>query len=114
MVIRKRLYSESCHFLALTSIPYKYNQCHTFLGGLSSVCAKLEPASSKNEEILKINVLQKFTSHALYLNVFISSSMQTRITLTSHHYNIFTTTMESFQKRTVCRKKVPLSGKTRN
>ena len=34
--------------------------------GLSSVCAKLEPASSKNSEILEINVLQKFTSHALY------------------------------------------------
>ena len=34
---------------------------------LSSVCAKLEPASSKNNEILEINVLQKFTSHALYL-----------------------------------------------
>ena len=39
-------------FLALTDIPYKYNQCHTTLGGLSSVCAKLQPASSKNNEIL--------------------------------------------------------------
>ena len=36
------------------------------LGGLSSVCAKLEQASSKNNEILEINVLRKFTSHALY------------------------------------------------
>ena len=37
------------------------------LEGLSSVCAKLEPASYKNNEILEINVdvLQKFTSHAL-------------------------------------------------
>ena len=26
----------------------KYNQCDTTLGGLSSVCAKLEPASFKN------------------------------------------------------------------
>ena len=34
--------------------------------GLSSVCAKLEPASSKNKEILEINVLPKFVSHALY------------------------------------------------
>ena len=34
------------------------------LEGLSSVCAKLEPASSKDNEILKINVLQKITSQA--------------------------------------------------
>ena len=33
---------------------------------LSIVCAKLEPATSKNTEILAINALQKFTSHALY------------------------------------------------
>ena len=32
-----------------------------------SVCAKLEPASFKNNEILQINVLRKFTSHALSL-----------------------------------------------
>ena len=36
------------------------------LEGWSTACAKLEPASSKNNEILEINVLQKFTSHALY------------------------------------------------
>ena len=30
---------------------------------LSSVCTKLELASSKNNERLAINVLQKFTSH---------------------------------------------------
>ena len=35
------------------------------LGGLSSVSAKLEPTSSKNKEILEINVLQKFTPRAL-------------------------------------------------
>ena len=35
------------------------------LEGLTSVCAKLEPASSKNNELLEINVLQKFTSHVL-------------------------------------------------
>ena len=33
------------------------------LEGLSSACAKLELAISKNNEILEINVLQKFTSH---------------------------------------------------
>ena len=32
---------------------------------LSSVCAKLEPSTSKNNEILEINALQKCTSHAL-------------------------------------------------
>ena len=37
-------------FLALAGIPYEYNQHHTTLGGLSSVCAKIEPASSKNNE----------------------------------------------------------------
>ena len=66
MVTRKRLYSESCHFLAFVDILYKYKQCHTTLGGLSSVCAKSEPASSKNNETLEINVLQKFTSYAIY------------------------------------------------
>ena len=35
------------------------------LEGLSCVCAKLEPAGSKNNEILEINVLQKFTPHAV-------------------------------------------------
>ena len=63
MVTRKRLYSESCHFLA--GIPYKYNQCHTTLKGMSSVCAKLEPASSKSNETLEISVLQKFPLHTL-------------------------------------------------
>ena len=46
----------------------KNKQCHMILEGLSSVCAKLEPASSKNNEKLEINVLQKFTSHALLLS----------------------------------------------
>ena len=41
-------------------------QCHITLEGLNSVCAKLEPASSKNNEILEINVLQKSTPHALF------------------------------------------------
>ena len=66
MITRKRLCSESWNFLAHAGIPYKYNQCHTILGGLSGVCAKSEPASSENNKILEINVLQKFTSHALY------------------------------------------------
>ena len=60
-------YSETCHVLALSGIPYKYNQCHTTLEGLSSVCTKSESASSKNKDILEINVLQKFTLHALFL-----------------------------------------------
>ena len=38
------------------------------LEGSSSFCAKLEPASSTNNEILEINVLQNFTSHALCLD----------------------------------------------
>ena len=65
MVTRKRFYSEGCQFLALAGIPYKYDQFHTTLGGLSSVCTKLEPTSSKNNEILEINVLQKVTPRAL-------------------------------------------------
>ena len=35
------------------------------LGGLSGACAKLELASSKNNEMLEINALHKFTLHAL-------------------------------------------------
>ena len=35
------------------------------LEGLSSVCATSELASSKNNEILEINVLEKFTLHGL-------------------------------------------------
>ena len=66
MVTGKQLYFESCHFLALAGIPYRYNQCHTILEGLNSVCAKLEPATSKNNDILETNVLQKFNSHALF------------------------------------------------
>ena len=38
---------------------------------LSSVCAKLEPVSSKNNKILEINVLQKkFTQHALQTEIW--------------------------------------------
>ena len=39
----------------------KNKRYHMTLEGLS---AKLEPASCKNNKILKINALQKFTSHA--------------------------------------------------
>ena len=52
----------------------KNKRCHITLKGLSSVCAKLEAASSKNNEILEINVLQKFTSHAL-LQVFLEEAV---------------------------------------
>ena len=55
VVTRKRLFSESCHFWHLQA----------FLTNITSVCAKLEPASFKNNEMLKINVLQKFTPDAL-------------------------------------------------
>ena len=54
------------YLLLLAGIPYKYNRCHTTLGGLGSACAKLEPASLKNNEVLKTNVLQKFTLNALF------------------------------------------------
>ena len=47
----------------------KNKQCHRTLEELSSVCAKLKPAGSKNNEILEINVLQKFTLHALLIQV---------------------------------------------
>ena len=66
MVTQKQYYFESFHFLALAGIPYKYNQCHITLGGLSSVCVKIDPASSKNNEILQQNVLQKFTFHMIF------------------------------------------------
>ena len=58
MVTRKRLYAESCHFLELAGILYKYDQFHTTLEGLSRVCAELETTSSKNNKMLEINVLQ--------------------------------------------------------
>ena len=46
-------------FWHLQAYLYKYDQFHTILGGLSSVCAKFEPTTSKNNEMLEINVLQK-------------------------------------------------------
>ena len=36
----------------------KNKRCHMTSEGLSTVCAKLEPASSENNEILRINVLK--------------------------------------------------------
>ena len=46
---------------------YKDNsRCHMSLEGLRSVCAKLAPTSYKNNEILEINVLQKFILHAFF------------------------------------------------
>ena len=54
-------------FLVLSGIPYKYNKCHTTLGGLSHVCVKLASASCKNNEILEVNILQKFTPYALFI-----------------------------------------------
>ena len=51
---------------------FKYDPYHNFtifvlnLERLSSVSANMEPAVSKTNEIFEINVLQKFTPHALY------------------------------------------------
>ena len=49
------------------------------LDGLSSVCAISEPASSKNNEILEINVLQKCTLHAICTQI-----AELRIFLNTH------------------------------
>ena len=60
---------QTLHFSAVTKTTdtLKNKRCCMTLEELSSVCAKLETAaSSKNNEILEINVLQKFTSHALF------------------------------------------------
>ena len=57
------------HFSVFTKTTDTFNKnrrCHMALEGLSSVCAKLQPASSKNNEILEINVLQKFTPPAFF------------------------------------------------
>ena len=67
MILWKRLYCERYIFRHL-----QRQQTHSTkidfltLKALSSVCAKSELASSKNNEILEINALQKFTPHALY------------------------------------------------
>ena len=47
-------------------LPNITNAIQLNLGGLTSVYAKLEPASSKNNEIPEINVLQRFNPHALF------------------------------------------------
>ena len=57
--------------------------------GLSSVCAKLEPASSKNDEIVKINVLQKFTSDALWALMQIDVMYQYKQTVRFQDIHIF-------------------------
>ena len=43
----------------------KKKRCYMTLERLSSVCSNLEPDYFKNNEILEINVVQKFTSPAL-------------------------------------------------
>ena len=55
-------------FLAFTKTTDRFNKNkrdHVTLERLSSVCTKKEPAGSKTNKILEINVLQKFTSHSL-------------------------------------------------
>ena len=57
------------HFSAFTKTTDTINKnkrCHMTFEVLSSICAKLEPVSSKNNEMLEINILQKFTPRALY------------------------------------------------
>ena len=71
MVLLNRLHSEHYIFQRIqrqqtTDTFNKNKRCHMTLEGLSSVCAKLEPATSKINEIFEINILQKFTSHALF------------------------------------------------
>ena len=47
-------------FTKTTDTFNKNKRCHMTLEGLSSVCAKLDPASSKHNKILKINVSKNF------------------------------------------------------
>ena len=54
--------------LALANILHKITNA-VGLGGLSSLCANLEPARSNSNEILEINVLQTFSPHALWFYV---------------------------------------------
>ena len=56
----------SSAFEKAPNTPIKYKQCHMNFRGLSSVWAKLELVRSENNDILEINVLEKFISHALY------------------------------------------------
>ena len=58
-------------FTKTTDTFNKNKRCHMDLEGLSIVCAKLQPTSSKDNEIHEINVLQKFTFHAFYSCIFL-------------------------------------------
>ena len=55
-------------FLALADIPTYKNNSGTWEGP-NSVCSKLKPARSKSNEILQINVLQKFSPLACLMKV---------------------------------------------
>ena len=55
----------NCVFLALADILHKKNYCSWTLGGLSSVSTKLEQARFKSNQILQINLLQKFSPYCL-------------------------------------------------
>ena len=55
------------HFSSFTTETHAFDknkQCHMTLEGLSGVCPKLEPGNPKYNEILEVNVLQKFTTNA--------------------------------------------------
>ena len=69
MVLYKNDSISGLHFSVFTGTTdtfTKNKRCHMILEGFSGFCANLEPASSKNNEILEIKFLQKVTSHALY------------------------------------------------
>ena len=71
-------------FTKTTNTSNKNNRCPWWL---SSVCTKLKPATTKNNEILEINVLQKFTPHAL------SGSFRYRSDYRSLHIRLITFTI---------------------
>ena len=61
-----RLYSWNCCFFAFAGKFHTYTEHHMNWEGLSSACAKLEPATCKNNEIQEIEMLQNCSLHALY------------------------------------------------
>ena len=62
-------------FTKTTDTFSKNKRCHVTLEGLSSVCVKLEPASSTNNEILEINVLQNL-HRMLFIKLIFLNCMQ--------------------------------------
>ena len=71
MVVRKRLYIASFFpsFTKTINPRNKSDKSHRTKGGLSSGCTKLEPASSKINEILKINLCPSKILNACYIKL---------------------------------------------